>query len=213
MAGASRFLQSLLDGPRGLLRGLARRRAERRIGALQAVGHQDAAAEASIRSFGPELVGYLRAVVGDEQQAADAFGACAQQIWLRRDRPGHLSPYLWCYRLAWQAARGACERAGGAATRAEPPPWVTAAMASGEELPLGDLLARLTPVPGPGGGAPRAQVTAYERSLLVLRIGRRLAWEEIAWVLGEEGEKPDAAAVERRFAQLREAEVKPERPS
>jgi RNA polymerase sigma-70 factor (ECF subfamily) len=49
----------------------------------------------------------------------------------------------------------------------------------------------------------RTQLTPEEETLLLLRIDRRLSWDEVADVLAEERRGPDPAALRKRFERLK----------
>lgn len=71
---------------------------------LLARGSTDEAATAVIEALGPEILGYLRAVLRDEAVAGDAFSHLAEGVW--RGLPGfcgEASLRAWCYRIAWRA--------------------------------------------------------------------------------------------------------------
>jgi RNA polymerase sigma-70 factor (ECF subfamily) len=106
----------------------------------------------------------------------------------------------WSYRLAWHAAarflrdpyrkRGRALRTGEAAALAAE---VRSTTALHLRQTAKDALAEL-----------RATLDPEEQTLLILRVDRGLAWEEIARVLATEDEAPSAAALRKRYERLTE---------
>src|SRR5512146_3040612 len=63
------------------------------------------AATEAIRALGPKVVGYLRQVLKDEDDAADAFSIWAEDVW--KGLPSFQARSLlrtWSFRLAYNAA-------------------------------------------------------------------------------------------------------------
>ena len=50
-----------------------------------------------------------------------------------------------------------------------------------------------------GGPLPGVPITAEERTLLILRIGRELPWRDVAFVLAAGGEPPSAVALRKQL--------------
>ncbi len=73
----------------------------------EAVARRDfeSAARALIEGYGPQVLGYLRVVVKDGEEAEDAFSLFAENVW--RGLPtwqGQASARTWAYSMAWNAA-------------------------------------------------------------------------------------------------------------
>jgi RNA polymerase sigma-70 factor (ECF subfamily) len=174
---------------------------EARIGRALAEGDCAGAATAAIRAFGPEILGYLHAVVRDEALASDAFSAFCEDLWRGIGGfRGECSLRAWAYKLAWHAAL----RAMGDPFRRRARVFATgeverlvAEVRSTTALHLRDeskaVLAEI-----------RAALAPDEQTLLVLRIDRGLSWSEIARVLDEGGEPASEAALRKRFERLKE---------
>jgi RNA polymerase sigma-70 factor (ECF subfamily) len=163
-------------------------------------GDLHGAATHAIRTLGPRIHGYLRAVLRDEGDAAEAFAGFAEDLW--RGLPSFRRECAfdtWAFKLAWRAALhlkdDAYRRRGrrldtSAASRLADEVRRTSVV---ELERRSDALDRL-----------RSALTPEERSLLVLRIDQRLAWEEVAAVMAAGGEPVEAGALRKRFERLKE---------
>src|SRR5512146_221841 len=78
---------------------------ERELRALLASGDIDRATEEPLRTYGPELIGWLCSILPNEADAHDAFSRTSEELWksLRR-YDGRCSLRTWCYMLARHAA-------------------------------------------------------------------------------------------------------------
>ena len=84
---------------------MARAELEAVVGRHLDSGELAAAATAAIRGYGPEILGYLAAVLRDDDAAAEAFSRFAEDLW--KGLPGFRrksSMRTWAYRVAWNAA-------------------------------------------------------------------------------------------------------------
>ncbi len=165
-----------------------------------ASGDVHAAATVAIQGYGPSVLGYLTAVLRDEDDARDAFSAFAEDLW--KGLPGfrgECSMRAWVFRLAWHAAsrfaRDAYRR------RRRPLPTSEAAKIAASVRSMSSML--------PGGRRERMlklreSLDAEEQTLLILRLDKELAWEEVAQVLGAEGSNVAPAALRKRFERLKE---------
>jgi RNA polymerase sigma-70 factor, ECF subfamily len=162
-------------------------------------GDADAASSEAIRGFGPEILGYLTRVLGSPDDAADAFSLFSEQLWRgMRSFEGRSSVRVWAYRVAWSAAMRVVE--DGWRRRRE---RLRTSMASRIAAEV------LTRTPGHDAREPdamarlRGELRPEERSLLVLRVDRRLSWREIADVMRGEGEPVDEPALRKRFERVK----------
>jgi RNA polymerase sigma-70 factor (ECF subfamily) len=155
--------------------------------------------EAHVRAFGPKITGYLTRVLGDEDDAADAYSLWAEDVW--KGLGGLRAPgaaKVWTYRVAWNAAVRVRRQAWNKRRQR-----MRSSMAS---RVAADVLSRT-----PGAVEREAeQLTRLreglgpaERSMLVLHVDRGLSWSEVAEVMAEEGEVVDEAALRQRYARLR----------
>jgi len=159
----------------------------------------EGAFEAHVREFGPRVMGYLVRVLGDEDDAADAYSLWAEDVWkgiegLREAAAAK----VWTYRIAWNAAARVRRQAWN--KRRQRMATTMASRIAGEVLSrtpgaVEREAAQLTLL--------REGLTPAEKSLLVLHVDRGLSWKEVAEVMAEEGEDVDEAALRQRFTRLK----------
>jgi RNA polymerase sigma-70 factor (ECF subfamily) len=157
------------------------------------------AAAVALRALGPQVLGYLEAVLRDPDDARDAFQRFAEELW--RWLPtyrGEGSLRAFAYRIAWHAA-----------ARLRREPWrrrkermrttmasrLAASIASGESRLRAARRDRLAEL--------RAALEPGEQTLLILRLDREMSWDEVATVLSVQGDEVDAAAVRKRFERIK----------
>jgi RNA polymerase sigma-70 factor (ECF subfamily) len=154
-----------------------------------------------LRRYGPEILGYLAAVIGDDDLAAEAYGHFAERFW--RGLPafrGESSPRTWAYRIAWRCAQDVLRdpfRRRGRALR------------TSERSRLAAVASTASPWRRPSArerfAGLRRQLRPSEQTLLVLRLDRGLSWREVALVLADEGAQPPSeAALRKRFEALKD---------
>lgn len=151
----------------------------------------------ALTSYGPELVGWLCATLG-ETDAHDAFSILAEELWKSLPRfDGRCSARTWCYMLA----RAAVVRVLSPAMRrreqlvshipsvaqAAAHVWTTTAQRQQRQQ---SIYAQI-----------RSELDDDDQLLLVLRVDRDLAWSDIALVML--GETASADEVARKAATLR----------
>jgi RNA polymerase sigma-70 factor (ECF subfamily) len=167
---------------------------------LLAQGDLAGAATEAIRWLGPAILRYLRALLRDEADAADAFSQFAENLW--KGLPGYrggASLRTWAFRLARNAALNIRDEAwhrhgrrfatGEASAVAEEVRTKTAVVVERQRQALDKL---------------RATLTVDDQSLLILRIDQQLSWAEISEVLSDAGRSVDANALMKRFERLKE---------
>jgi RNA polymerase sigma-70 factor (ECF subfamily) len=156
----------------------------------------DGAATRALESYGPELYGFLVTYLGNEADAAEVFSQVGEDLW--NGLPSFAlgcSVRTWLYVLARHAAarfrRSPWNRRTGdsrlhalvESVRTRTQPWLRT-----------DVKDRFRTL--------RDALDPEDRSLLVLRVDRRLSWEEVARVTLSL-EAPDAVVLERESARLR----------
>src|SRR5512142_300724 len=76
-----------------------------RVKALLAEGRQGDAAAEALKALGPQVLGYLAAVLRSEADAHEVFSQFAEDLW--KGLPGfrgEASLRAWAYRVAWHAS-------------------------------------------------------------------------------------------------------------
>jgi RNA polymerase sigma-70 factor (ECF subfamily) len=177
----------------------ARAEAQARVQELMDAGDTSAAATAALRDLGPEILRFLRSVLRDEEDAADAFSHFAENLWkgLPRFRR-EASLRTWAFRIAWNSAltlrndawhrHGRRFATGEASAIAEEIRTKTVVRHERQRDELQEL---------------RDQLSAEDQSLLALRIDRGFSWEEIAEILSAEGKPVQALTLMKRFERLK----------
>jgi RNA polymerase sigma-70 factor (ECF subfamily) len=154
----------------------------------------------AIRAYGPGILGYLIALLGDEDDAADVFSTFSLDLW--RGFGGfqrRCSAKSWAYKLARNAAMRFLSSPRRTRTRR---------LRTSEALAIAAEVVS-TSTPGAraqresGAERLRAQLEPDEQTLLILRLDRGLSWKEIAEVLSSEGSFVDGAALRKRYERLK----------
>lgn len=162
------------------------------------------AATAAIRGYGPEILGYLSAVLRDRDAASDVFAQFSEDLWkgiagFRKESTFR----TWAYKLAWNACRvfkrdPFRRRVHRLESReySQVLEGLRASSLRGDPL-IADRLAKA-----------RETLEPDEQTLLILRVEKDLSWKQIAGVLGRRGAAPEATALRKRFERLKERLVK-----
>jgi RNA polymerase sigma-70 factor, ECF subfamily len=169
-----------------------------------AAGAFEAAAVAALRGYGGELLGFLAAIHKDEADASEIFSIFCEEMWRSLPRfAWQCSFRTWAYAICRhrshryrrdarrRAARGALLPDSGALhaleqrLRTETLPYLRSQVRS--------RIAQL-----------RDELPLEDQEILILRVDRQLAWNELAQVLHEDGGEPLAGeALKRETARLR----------
>jgi RNA polymerase sigma-70 factor, ECF subfamily len=173
---------------------------ERDIAAALAAEDWARAATLALRGHGQDILLYLRGVLRDPALAQDAFSLFSEKLW--RSIPqfrGETTFVAWAYRVAWYAT---LELKRGLARRRERP------VLDGELAEVAALVRESTAVylrtaAKDRWAELRDSLDREERSLLLLRIERKLPWKEVAAVMAEDGTPAAEAALRKRFERLR----------
>ena len=174
---------------------------EPRILALLDAGDLSGAATEALRGYGPQVLGYLTAVMRDEDDAHDVFSQFAEDLW--RGLPGfrrESSIRTWAFRLAWHAA----SRYARDPYRKRHRPILTT-----EASKIAEQVRSTMSTYAPGGRADRLlklreSLDREEQTLLILRVDKAMAWVDVAEVLRADGEPATPAALRKRFERLKE---------
>jgi len=166
-------------------------------------GDRDGATTAALRGYGPEVLEFLAALHRDETEGGEVFALFAEQVWRGLDRfAWESSLRTWLYAVARRCSLR-CRRDGRRRAARE------------EALPEGSSASILVQKLRSQTGSlyrteGRSRVAALrdslpdaDQALLMLRVDRQLAWNELAQVL-HEGEEPlEAEGIKRESARLR----------
>lgn len=154
------------------------------------------AAELVVRALGPELLGYLFAVLRNEADGREAFAELSAQLLCSIERfRGDGSVKAFAYRIAWRVAIRA---------RRAPHRRREVHLPTGLESELGEQVVSSAAYRRTDAKTwletTRRALSPEDQSLLVLRIDRGLSWDEIAAAM----DLRSAAALRKRFERLRE---------
>lgn len=163
-------------------------------------GRHDEATAEILELYGAEVTGLLVAMARDDAQAADAYSVFCERIW--RSLPAfrfESSVRTWAYVIARRSLSEVrrAERRGPAMVAASPsqlPELVARARTSTQAHLQTTYKRELREV--------RALLSPDDQLLLVLRLDRSMAWDEIARVLSDEDE-PDPEQLRRSSATVR----------
>jgi RNA polymerase sigma-70 factor (ECF subfamily) len=171
---------------------------EREVLELLRARRLDPAATLALRTYGPELYGFLASQLGIDSDADEVFSQLAEDLWRGLPRfQWRCSLRTWLYLLARHAA-----------CRFRASPWNRGGRTGDSHLD--EQIAEVHSRTGPWRRTDvkdrlrqlRDSLDPDDRLILVLRVDRGLAWSEVALVtLGEE--TPTAEALKRESARLR----------
>ena len=183
---------------------------ELRVRQRLAAGDLHAAATHVIQGYGPEVMGFLVAHLGSEDDAREAMAQASFDLWSSIgtfDRRASLR--TWFYTLAKHAAarlRRAAYCRPGRQLSLDDVDEPRASGARSETAPYLRTDARCALA------AIREALSPDDRALLILRIDRRMSWREVAGIMLPEGDTPGtvnrlAARLRKRFQALK-AEIR-----
>ncbi len=171
-----------------------------RIRGLIDAGQTGAAANVAIAALGPRVLRYLRSILRDEDDVADAFSAFAEAVW--KGLPSFQwksSLATWAYRIAHNSALRMRNQSWRRHERR---------LATSEASQLAESIRTQSHVrverQREGLEKLVATLSVEDQSLFALRIGQGLEWSEIAAVITREGQPLDANSVAKRFSRLKE---------
>jgi RNA polymerase sigma-70 factor (ECF subfamily) len=181
-----------------------RQRLEVEVRAFCDRGEYAAAATATLRGYGPELLGFLVAVHRSELDAADGFSELSEVIWRKLPTFAWESTLrTWAYGIARNVSR-TLRRNAKRRVRREGPAGESALEAVANAVRT-ETLTYLRTEKRTRLQALRDLLPEEDRMLLVLRVDRNLEWSDLARVLGErERDAPlEGASLAREAARLR----------
>jgi RNA polymerase sigma-70 factor, ECF subfamily len=167
----------------------------------------DQATTVLVRDYGPEVFGFLISLARDADLAADAFSIFCEDVWKGVGGfRGDASFRTWCYVLA----RNALHRARRHGQRRNHVPL--------SNVPeLAELVARVRTTTlvqhrtetRDTVSEMRSELLPEDQELLILRVDRGLAWDEIATVVDSNpldtiDRRRRSAALRKRYERLKE---------
>jgi RNA polymerase sigma-70 factor, ECF subfamily len=174
---------------------------EDRIGKLLGAGEHAAAATVALRGYGPQILGYLQAVLRSSEDGTEAFSLFCENLWIGIPAYQHRNSFkAWAYAIAWHAALRVVQ--DPQRKRARPLETAQAEQLANEVRSLTaphlvtankDRLAEL-----------RQALDPAEQTLLILRLDRGLSWAEVAEVLAADGEDVSEANLRKRFERIKD---------
>ena len=174
--------------------------AEQEIRMLLERGDLEGAATKVIRSYGPQILAYLRAVLRDQDAAAEGFSQFGEGVWKGIGKfRGQSSVLTWSYGVAWGAVRRLKRdpfrrkaRRLDTSQLSQLAAEVRRSSTPYRKTSVKDAVARL-----------RETLAPDEQTLLILRVDRNLSWKDVVQVFTTEGEPIDEAALRKRFERIK----------
>jgi RNA polymerase sigma-70 factor (ECF subfamily) len=182
----------------------ARARLEEKIRSLCISADYGAAAEAAIRGYGPELMGFLLGVHGSEVEATDAFADLCEVLWRRL--PGFAwesTVRAWAYGIARNVSRS--QGRNSARRRRRENPVTDSLLDQITHAVRTETLSYLRTHKRTRLLSLRDELTEEDRMLLILRVDRELEWNDLVRVMAgrDDGAPLDEAFVKKEAARLR----------
>lgn len=173
-------------------------------------GDYSAVATSALRGYGPQLFGLLVALHHDEVEASDVFAEFSENLWCGLPRfQWNCSFRTWAYTLLRNASFQYKRKARQLAVRQVPLSVVTELSGIAAEIRSSTSPHFRTDIRD-GFVQLRQSLPKEEQLLLILRVDKKLAWDDIVRVMhGGEPESADvakreAARLRKRFQLLKE---------
>ncbi|HEY0481953.1 MAG TPA: sigma-70 family RNA polymerase sigma factor [Kofleriaceae bacterium] len=180
---------------------------DERVRSLLAAGETGAAVTLALRELGPEVLGFLSGVLGDAD-ADEVFSALSERLWRSLDGfEGRCSLRTWTYVLARREIGRFRKRTRrheeGRVPISELKDVLAVSRTRTRSLLASDRRQQLT--------ALRDELPIEDRTLLILRVDRKLAWDDIALAFAdtpeafsEDDRKREAARLRKRFQLIKQ---------
>ncbi|MEO7092999.1 MAG: sigma-70 family RNA polymerase sigma factor [Polyangiales bacterium] len=166
-------------------------------------GDIDRATSLAVTSYGPELLGFLRAIAKSDALAADAFAIASEQLWTS------LAKFRWEAQLRtwfYQLGRNALHQ-----LRIDPRQRAERNLPLSVITSVQNVRRETTPMHQRTSGKQalrelRESLDPEDHELLILRLDRDMSWKDIARAFGAEDSAIDtrAAALRKRFERVKE---------
>lgn len=172
---------------------------------LCAEQRHDEATAVLLRSHGAEILGVLVAMAGDDAVAADAYSLFSERLW--RGLPKfrfECACRTWAYTIARRSLYDVLRKRKAAADVLVSPSGLPEAVA----LAASSTAPHLRTTNEQKLQAARASLSHDDQLLLVLRIDKQMAWSDVALVLGDGDQTPEALAsacvvLRKRFSRIK----------
>lgn len=152
-----------------------------------------------VKTLGPELLGYLYAVAPSPDDADDIFGLYCERLMHGIEQfRGDSSLRTWSYRIV----RNLLIDAARSRQRSRVRRALTAELVQVADRVRSETATHLRTEVKDRFALMRAQLPEQERTLLVLRIDRRLPWKDVAAIMLDEVDGASVARLRKRFARL-----------
>ncbi|UQA62932.1 RNA polymerase sigma factor [Polyangium aurulentum] len=181
-----------------------RRELEATIRSRTEAGDLAGAAEVALRGYGREIYEFLAAMHRIDADAAEVFSMFTERLWRGLGGFGWGSSFrTWAYAVARNASLDFRRAERRRALRIAPLPEGSFLSAIEAEVRTATR-SYLQPERRDRFAELRARLPAEDQELLMLRVDRQLAWDELAVVLhGDEGPPLEGEAKKRAAARLR----------
>jgi RNA polymerase sigma-70 factor, ECF subfamily len=176
---------------------------EARIRARFDAGDTKGAGTALLEAYGREVLGFLIARLRDQEAASDVFSQFSEDLWksLHTFR-WQCSARAWAYMIARQAASRHMQNVRKRRRRE---------LSLSHAGPLSAIAEKIRTATFPTGRADvhsraamlRERLPIDDQTLIILRVNRRLEWNEIARVMARDGKALSDAALSKTAARLR----------
>ena len=162
-------------------------------------GDYDGATTAALRAYGPEVLRFLCALHKSEADASEVFSVFAEDLWKSmKGFAWECSLRTWAYTLARRASFRTLRKKRAARLVL----GSSAAISQLVQEVRTQTLTYLRTETKTRLRALRDSLSEEDQALLMLRVDRELAWDELARVLSET-DAEDADALKREAARLR----------
>jgi RNA polymerase sigma-70 factor (ECF subfamily) len=172
---------------------------DERIRSLLVAGDIGQATTVALRSLGPEVLGFLSGALGNDDAADEVFSTFSERLWRSLNGfEGRCSLRTWTYVLARRELgrfrRGENRHANGRVPISQLQEVLEEVRKSRSTLVVDrrNTLTRL-----------REALPVDDRTLLILRVDRNLAWDDIALAFAENPEEFNEHDRKRETARLR----------
>lgn len=173
---------------------------EASVRGLTEAGDHDGATTAALRGYGPEVMRFLCALQKNEGDASEVFSVFAEDLWKSmKSFAWECSLRTWTYTLARRASFRSMRKKRAAKVVLGSSPAISQLV---QEVRT-QTLTYLRTETKTRLRALRDSLPEEDRALLMLRVDRGLAWDELARVLSENDDTSEPEALKREAARLR----------